>query len=476
MNPVPATVVDETLPDAPPASAGRAGTDELALVLEAVHHSPMLKALLDWIDGTVLVLNRHRQILLARTVAATPLGSLSADQMVGKRLGEVVGCRFSGVGDDGCGTSRSCRFCGALHAMLDAQRGDEPVDSQCRIDVDGPGGSESVRYRVRASRTGEGEHEFTVLVIEHFGAAAIPRDPTHVSHPAGDWPAGLSKFLQLRRLGRGGMGTVFLVEDGRGKRYALKTLRADVAGRSKTQDRFVQEMEITASLDHPNITRTVEFAQTNSGVLYMLTEYVPNGTAQRWLQEMGPLPVPLVLHWMIGAARALNYAWNEHALVHRDIKPDNLLIGEGNRVKLADFGIARSLASDHRLTLVGSVLGTPQYMAPEQAMGTGDLDTRADLYALGSTAFFLLSGTFPFDGPDPVSIMTRKVNEVPPSIRRRRKGLPHRLIGLIDALLCRDPAGRPDDAATLGKLLLAMAAREGIDLSGVSSMRLPAET
>lgn len=271
------------------------------------------------------------------------------------------------------------------------------------------------------------------------------------------------------------MGTVFLVEDAKGERFALKTLRPDTARKTRSQDRFVQEMELTAALDHPNITRTVEFAQTRTGVLYMITEYVPNGTAQRWLQELGPLPVSLVLHWMVGAARALDYAWRRHHLVHRDIKPDNLLVGEANSVKLADFGIARSLSADNRLTLVGSVLGTPQYMAPEQAMGTDELDTRADLYALGSTAFYLLSGTYPFDGPDPLSIMTQKVNEDPPSIRRRRRNLPRPLSALLDALLSRDPAGRPDDPAALGKLLLATAAREGIDMSGVGALRLPTE-
>ncbi len=475
MTPVPATVVDETLPDAPPAPSGRADTGELALMLEAVHHSPMLKALLDWIDGTVLVLNHQRQILLARTTPSTPLGDLSADQMVGRRLGEVVGCRFSDVGEDGCGTSRSCRFCGALHAMLDARKGDDPVDSQCRIDLVRPEGGESVRYRVRASRTGEGEHEFTVLVLQHFDDIQTLQEPGPRARPGRDWPADLKNFLQVRRLGSGGMGTVFLVEDAKGERFALKTLRPDTARKTRSQDRFVQEMELTAALDHPNITRTVEFAQTRTGVLYMITEYVPNGTAQRWLQELGPLPVSLVLHWMVGAARALDYAWRRHHLVHRDIKPDNLLVGEANSVKLADFGIARSLSADNRLTLVGSVLGTPQYMAPEQAMGTDELDTRADLYALGSTAFYLLSGTYPFDGPDPLSIMTQKVNEDPPSIRRRRRNLPRPLSALLDALLSRDPAGRPDDPAALGKLLLATAAREGIDMSGVGALRLPTE-
>ncbi len=472
MNTTPATVVDGILPDGPPAPAGRAGTEELAQVLEAAHHSPILRALLDWIDGTVLVLNRQRQILLARTTPATPLGDVTADQMVGRRLGEVLGCRYSDVGEDGCGTSHSCRFCGALRAVVDSSRLEDPVDSQCLIHLTGRDGPESVKFRVRASRAGSGEHEFTVVVLEPFDARPPATDPTQTAE-AHDWPRDIRAYFHVRRLGSGGMGSVFLVQDDEGQRYALKTLRAGRAGSTNASRRFIQEMKLTSALDHPNITRTLEYDSTQGGVLYMITEYVPNGTAGRWLQEMGPLPVDLVLYWMLGVNSGLRHAWEHHDLIHRDIKPENLLIDETNHAKMADFGIARSLTADHRLTIVGGVVGTPQFMAPEQATGEDTIDTRADLYALGSTIYYLLSGTYPFDGPDPIAIMTQKVNGKAPSLGRRRRGLPRKLVALVDTLLAMDPDGRPADPAELEGLLTDLVAREGVDLAGVPSLQSP---
>ena len=472
MSTIPVTVEEEVLAGGPPAPAGRAGEEELAQVLEAAQHSPILTALLDWIDGTVLVLNRHRQILLARTSPATPLGDIQAGDLVGKRLGEVLGCRYSDKGEDGCGTSRSCRFCGALRAVIDSGRLEKPVDSQCLINLAGHEGPESVKFRVRASRTGSGEHEFTVVVLEPFDVRSPQTDPT-LTGVVHDWPRDIHAYLHVRRLGSGGMGSVFLVEDGRGHRYALKTLRAAAAGSTRAARRFIREMELTAALDHPNITRTIEYDKTGDGVLYMISEYVPNGTAGRWLQERGPLPVDLVLYWMLGANSGLRHAWEHHDLIHRDIKPENLLIDGTNHAKLADFGIARSLTADHRMTMVGSVVGTPQFMAPEQAVGDDSIDTRADLYALGTTAYYLLSGTYPFDGPDPVTILTRKVNGEAPSLRRRRKDLPRKLVALIDTLLAKEPRGRPANPAELEDLLTDLVAQEGIDLSAIPTIQPP---
>ena len=462
----------DTLPTDAPVPDGRAGSVELAQMLEAVQHSPLLHALLNWIDGTVLVLNRQRQILLARTDPSNPLDGVPDEELVGQRLGEALGCRFSARGPDGCGTGDACQFCGALHAVLDAGKSDVPIESQCRIDMSRRQGNESVKFRVRGSRTHEGEQGYTVLVLQRLDRLPLP--PKTVEDGDVDWPNGVDTYLHVRRLGRGGMGSVFLVKDPQGRAYALKTLRGDSSASSTTLRRFAREMKLTAALDHPNINRAIEVDRTGAGVLYMISEYVPNGTARLWLQELGPLPPDLVMMWMLDTARALDYAWNEHRIVHRDIKPENLLIDGDNRVKLADFGIARQLESSTQLTLAGSVVGTPQFMAPEQAVTDAKLDVRSDLYALGSSAYFLLTGKFPFSGPDPMTILTRKVNGNPPSIGRFRKDLPTPLISLVDSMIARKPRLRPRDAAGVAELLVHVAAKQGFDLDhGAGQYKLP---
>jgi serine/threonine-protein kinase len=183
---------------------------------------------------------------------------------------------------------------------------------------------------------------------------------------------------------------------------------------------------------------------------------------------MGPLPVDLALYWLTSISSALAYAWNEHQLIHRDLKPDNLLVDDAGMIKLADFGIALRRSHDAaRLTQEGLTMGSVHYMAPEQIQGVPDLDVRADLYSLGATFYKLLSGLPPLDAEEPVAILQRKLSENPPSIGKYRSSLPEGLVDCIDGLLARDRDKRPQDPETLSRQLMEITAAEGIDLSRV---------
>jgi serine/threonine-protein kinase len=321
---------------------------------------------------------------------------------------------------------------------------------------------ETVKYRIRAARAPAEGFDFTVVVLQspEVREPSVTRETAEVDR---DWPFP-GRYLQVRRLGRGGMGTVFLVEDGEGRQYALKTLRRDRSHSSDSVERFWREVQLSVALRHPRVVRTYEFDRTPDDLLYMVTEYCPGGSASAWLQRHGPVPVDLALSWMVGVVQALQYAWEEHGLIHRDVKPDNLLLGTSNQVKLADFGIARRIGGeDPRVTQPGMIIGSVHYMAPEQALGE-ELDVRSDLYALGATMFHLLTGTPPFVADNPATILTHKLRRKSPAMRRQRRGLPRPLASCIDSLLARKPDQRPATPATVRQRLERIAEDEGIEL------------
>lgn len=448
----------------PPALATRSSEAELGRLAADAQNNPLFQALLDWLGGLVLVLNRHRQVVLAGEDVAQALGVASADELVGARLGEAIGCLHSTQGPGGCGTTPACRYCGALNAILRSQRGDEPIDSECRISILEEGQEQTLKFRVRASAARDTDTLFTVLVLER---AADPKDRSGVAtvlDQTADWPAGVDSYARIRKLGAGGMGSVFLVEASDQRRYALKTIRSDIASEEEVTDRFLKEIRLSIVLDHPNIVRTLRADQTAGGSLYMVTEYCSRGTVAQWLQGHGPLPVDLALHWLIGAARALQYVWREHRLVHRDIKPDNLLVSSTNEVKIADFGVAkRFLRTDSKLTTPGMIVGTVQYMAPEQAVGTEELDVRCDLYALGATFFELLSGRPPLDGPNPMALLSLKLMQAAPPLATLRPDLPTELAECINWLLALKPNARPANPGQLLERLNGIAEHIDID-------------
>lgn len=438
----------------------RAEGAELDAMVDAANRNPILKAILQWIDGAVVVLNRHRQIVMASPNLSQLLGIRDGRMLTGKRLGEAAGCMNADRGEAGCGTSPSCRYCGALGAIIKSQRQDEPVEAECRLATRTDKGVQSVKLRVSTARESMGRQDFIVLLIQPAGGEKASFEPgTRLWDEAHGWPTSAIPFTRIRKLGTGGMGNVFLVRDERGLWHALKTLRREVASSSTVADRFSQELQIAATLHHPNVVETYCTGETPAGAPYMVSEYCSNGSAEAWLQEYGPVPVETAIRWMIDTAQALGYLWDEHHLVHRDIKPGNLLIGRDHRLKVIDFGIAAThRRPDARLTQLGQFVGSASYMPPEQVLNPDDLDVRTDLYALGATFFELLIGTPPFDGANPGAILRSKQLRAAPRTGGARGDLPPLLAECIDSLLSQHREHRPDHPRQIVRRLQALAA------------------
>ena len=240
-----------------------------------------------------------------------------------------------------------------------------------------------------------------------------------------------------RELGRGGMATVYLAEDARHRRkVAVKVLHPELSAVIGSE-RFLKEIELTASLQHPHILPLFDSGSAD-GLLYYVMPYVEGETLRSRLERETQLPVADAIRIATEVASALDYAHGHH-VVHRDIKPENILLQSGSAL-VADFGIALAVqsAGGERMTQTGLSLGTPHYMAPEQAMGDRNVDQRADIYALGAVTYEMLVGQPPFTGPTAQSIIAKVMTEqpVPPSSQRKSvpEGAEHAIIKALEKL------------------------------------------
>lgn len=252
-------------------------------------------------------------------------------------------------------------------------------------------------------------------------------------------------FTIIRQLGSGGMGEVYLAQHPRLPRQdALKVLRAEVSADSEYRERFNREADAAATLWHPHIVAVHDRGELD-GQLWIDMDYVDGTDAVRLLQERYPngMPGPEVTEIITAVAEALDYA-HEHKLLHRDVKPANILIARpdspARRILLADFGIAGWVGESSGLTATNMTVGTVSYAAPEQLMGA-DLDGRADQYALAATAFQLLSGAPPFHHSNPAVVISLHLSASPPAIGDRRPGLEN-LDPVFAKALAKDPKDR----------------------------------
>jgi tetratricopeptide (TPR) repeat protein/tRNA A-37 threonylcarbamoyl transferase component Bud32 len=253
-----------------------------------------------------------------------------------------------------------------------------------------------------------------------------------------------------RELGGGGMSRVFVADEIRlGRKVVVKVLSPELAA-GISAERFEREIRTAASLQQANIVPVLATGDTN-GLPYYTMPFVEGESLRARLSKQPPLSMSDTLRILGDVARALQYA-HEHGIVHRDIKPDNVLLSGGTAV-VTDFGIAKAL-SDSRtggagatLTALGTSIGTPAYMAPEQAAGDPDIDHRADIYAFGCMAFELLTGKPPFHGRTPSRILGAHMGEAPPSLAELRADIPQALTELVMRCLAKDPADRPQSAA-----------------------------
>lgn len=266
-------------------------------------------------------------------------------------------------------------------------------------------------------------------------------------------------YVVAREIARGGQGAVLEARDREGRVVALKLLLDDD---EETEARFMREAEVLGRLQHPNLIRLLDRGRTAGGVSYLVMELVRGQSLSDWVRGAGQPPLDEVIRVMESTALALHYC-HEQGLVHRDLKPQNLLLeAETGRVVVVDFGLVRrnKLALAWRtedrasLTQEGSVLGTPAYMAPEQISPEfGHLDRRADVYGLGATLFFLLTGEPPFRAPGVLQLLTQVVDTPAPDPRNLRPDLPRALAELCLTSLAKDPSERPSTAQAFAAAL-----------------------
>ncbi len=253
----------------------------------------------------------------------------------------------------------------------------------------------------------------------------------------------------LHLLGVGGMSEVYLAfQNSLHRHVALKVLRADFVGSEEHEQRFLQEARSVASLIHPNIVQVYDVGKFDS-TLYIAQEYVPGSNLNSFIQRRGALPVEEAVSILWQATSALQKAASI-GLVHRDIKPDNLLLTPDGEVKVADFGLARARGKNQNLTAVGVALGTPLYMSPEQVQGL-TVDSRSDLYSLGATAYHMLSGRPPFSGDTALALAMQHIQAEPVGLDQLRPDLPDQLVEIVHRLLKKNPEDRFGSAMELAR-------------------------
>jgi serine/threonine protein kinase len=273
-------------------------------------------------------------------------------------------------------------------------------------------------------------------VLTHFQADQLLR---------GKWRGFyLGKYLILERLGAGGMGIVYLGEHKfLRRRVAIKVLPLVFANDPWFRDQFYQEARAVAALDHPNIVRAHDVDQEGN-LHFLIMEYVDGASLEEIVTKRGPLDISRAAHYIRQAALGLEHA-HEVGLVHRDIKPGNLLLGRNGLVKILDFGLARLFRDSHadfaHLTADdGRMVGTDDFLAPEQVINSDKVDIRADIYSLGATFYFLLTGTAPFeDAGDDYQKLVRHVTRRPRPVREVRPEVPDGIATLVVRMMAKNP-------------------------------------
>jgi serine/threonine-protein kinase len=295
----------------------------------------------------------------------------------------------------------------------------------------------------------------SVAVFGSFKIGALQEE----AHAARVEARALGQYQLKRSLGAGGMGEVYLAEHRLLKRpCAVKLIRPERAGDPQTLARFEREVRATAKLTHPNVVEVYDYGRTEDGTLYYVMEYLDGVSLEDLVTWFGPLPAGRALHVLRQLAGALREAHGE-GLVHRDVKPSNVLLcrkgGLCDVAKLLDFGLVQTAAAagPDRLTLAGGIVGTPAYMAPEQATRPDAVDARSDTYALGGVLHFMLTGRPPFLGETVLDLLMAHRQQAVRPLAETGYAVPAELEAVLRKCLAKDPAERFADAAELDAAL-----------------------
>ncbi|MEJ7624942.1 MAG: protein kinase [Pyrinomonadaceae bacterium] len=343
---------------------------------------------------------------------------------------------------------------------------------------------ESTRYRFKIYLAMKECPECEICYEDGVMACAIDGTATRLSLPGPRLIA--NRYLLEKRIGRGAMGQVYLAKDSKfdSKRVAVKTVRPDLLSSIDMQEgeaiaRFAREAQAAASIQHPNTVSVLDFGESSEGIFYLVMEYVEGETLHRLLRREGTLPVPRAVRLLRQIADGIDAA-HDLGILHRDLKPANIFLmqkGKGGEgfVKVGDFGLAK--ITNHTVTDAASesmpssrgIIGTPEFMAPEQMQPALGVDGRADLYSLGTIAYLMLGGKTPFTG-ELMQLVMQKVMHTPPPLSTLRSDLPSDVERVVMSALETDRNRRPDSVSNwIAKLEKAA---QDVDETRVGKSRL----
>jgi len=324
----------------------------------------------------------------------------------------------------------------ALDELDEDAAGNEPTEA-FTLDTNTPGDAEATHgNRLADDAVGD-----TISVNESQLSAAADRVAATVAPTSPPKTAIIGDYKLTKLLGKGGMGSVYKAHQiSLDREVAVKVLSKDLASHPAFVQRFLREARIMAKLDHPNILRCYDVREAK-GYHFLAMEFVEGGSVEQWLKKLGKFSVGDALHIILAVAGGLEHA-HEQGLIHRDIKPDNILLTKKGVVKVADLGLAKGANEDLGLTKTGTGAGTPLYMAPEQARDAKHVDSRCDIYALGAMLYVFLAGRAPFEGTTLVELVEAKEKAKYKPIRSFNTDVPERIDLIVDKMLAKDPKHR----------------------------------
>lgn len=278
--------------------------------------------------------------------------------------------------------------------------------------------------------------------------AATPEDDFQVAHFAGDPdPTGhyegqvVGNYRVMHEIGRGGMGSIYLAQHKPlDHLVAIKFLDQRLTGDQVYVEMFLREGRAAAKLRHPGLVAVYDLGCHHQSAYFLVMEYVEGKDLHRQVKDHGPLDVARATEYVCQAADALGYAHKGH-FVHRDVKPDNLILTPQGQIKICDMGLAKRITDHGVITQKGVILGSPNFLAPERLNDAMKLDARADIYSLGATFYYLLTGAIPYEGSAPV-IMSKHLTAALPDPRKLRPELPEALCNIIWKMMDKIPAAR----------------------------------